>query len=136
VFSLLKRPKNCKIHFVSSRFSLCTHSAGVGRSGTFLTLDIELQRAIKEKCVDPFNTVCRLREQRSNMVQTEAQYIFVHDAILEGVQTNQTEVTAEKIGKYMRNLEATKKGETGYSKEFKVYMVSLLKFEFFVVGIK
>ena len=107
-------------------------SAGVGRSGTFITLDIELQRAIKEKCVDPFNTVCRLREQRSNMVQTEAQYIFLHDAILEGVQTNQTEVPLERLGKYMRGLEATKKGVSGYNKEFKVLAYTLtMNFSFF-----
>ncbi len=92
----------------------------MGRTGTFITLDIELQRAAKENCVDPFNQVCQLRQQRSLMVQTEAQYIFLHDAILEGVMTKHTEVPMNKLKRYIKDLSTVKKGESGYKKEFKV----------------
>ncbi len=54
---------------------LCLHlvccSAGVGRSGTLMGIDIELQRARQEGIVDPFNLVLVLRRQRNHMVQTE-----------------------------------------------------------------
>jgi len=50
------------------------NSAGVGRTGTLIVVDIELQRARKQRVVDPFGTVMKLRENRSNIVQTE-----VHD---------------------------------------------------------
>ncbi|KAL7073209.1 hypothetical protein ACQ4LE_007513 [Meloidogyne hapla] len=55
-------------------------SAGIGRTGTFLALDILINR-IKQKgpkCVcDVQRTVRMLREQRATMVQTEAQYRFI-----------------------------------------------------------
>ena len=51
-------------------FNVC-NSAGVGRTGTFIVIDIELQRAHIEHAVDPYGTVMKLRENRSNMVQTE-----------------------------------------------------------------
>ena len=47
------------------------NSAGVGRTGTFIVIDVELQRACNELIVDPFGTVMKLRENRSNIVQTE-----------------------------------------------------------------
>ena len=96
------------------------NSAGVGRSGTFITLDIELQRAIKEKCVDPFNQVNHLRQQRNHMVQTKAQYIFLHNAILEGVMTRHTEIPMEKLSQHIKGLKSVRKGESGYEKEFTV----------------
>jgi len=48
-------------------------SAGVGRTGTLIVLDTELQRARKEGKVDPYACVNKLREHRSNIVQTEVQ---------------------------------------------------------------
>ena len=50
--------------------SIC-NSAGVGRTGTLIVVDVELQRARKENIVDPFGSVMKLRENRSNIVQTE-----------------------------------------------------------------
>ena len=46
-------------------------SAGVGRTGTYLTIDVELQRARREKLVNPFSYVTAMRENRNLMVQTE-----------------------------------------------------------------
>ena len=45
-------------------------SAGVGRTGTFIALDLALDQAAKEKAVDLAGIVTRLREQRMKMVQT------------------------------------------------------------------
>ena len=53
---------------------LFCNSAGVGRTGTLIVVDVELQRARKEHVIDTFGTVMRLRENRSNIVQTEVQY--------------------------------------------------------------
>ena len=38
---------------------------------TLIVVDVELQRARKESVVDPFGCVMKLRENRSNIVQTE-----------------------------------------------------------------
>lgn len=50
---------------------LCLHSAGVGRTGVFITLSIVLERMRYEGVVDLFQTVKTLRTQRPAMVQTE-----------------------------------------------------------------
>ena len=47
-----------------------TYSAGVGRSGTFIAIDIALQQAEGEGGVDIPSTITRLRNQRMKMVQT------------------------------------------------------------------
>ena len=46
-------------------------SAGVGRTGTFIAVDMALEQAKKEKKVDIAGIVNRLREQRMKMVQTD-----------------------------------------------------------------
>jgi len=45
-------------------------SAGVGRTGTFITIDIALKQIQKESVVDIHNIINRLRYQRPQMVQT------------------------------------------------------------------
>ena len=63
---------------------VCVHcSAGVGRTGVFITLSIVLERLRYESRVDVFGTVKQLRAQRPAMVQTEDQYQFCYRAALE-----------------------------------------------------
>lgn len=49
-------------------------SAGVGRTGVFITLSIVLERMQYEGVVDVFQTVRILRTQRPAMVQTEVRF--------------------------------------------------------------
>uniref|UniRef100_A0A452TWS6 protein-tyrosine-phosphatase n=1 Tax=Ursus maritimus TaxID=29073 RepID=A0A452TWS6_URSMA len=58
-------------------------SAGVGRTGVFITLSIVLERMRYEGVVDIFQTVKMLRTQRPAMVQTEDEYQFCYQAALE-----------------------------------------------------
>ena len=58
-------------------------SAGVGRTGVFISLSIVLERMQYEGVVDVFQTVRILRTQRPAMVQTEDQYQFCYRAALE-----------------------------------------------------
>ncbi|XP_060603468.1 multiple epidermal growth factor-like domains protein 10 [Ruditapes philippinarum] len=57
-------------------------SAGVGRTGTFLALDILANEGVAEGTVDIFACVRNLREDRVNLVQTVEQYKFLHEALL------------------------------------------------------
>uniref|UniRef100_A0A8C7ZW25 protein-tyrosine-phosphatase n=1 Tax=Oryzias sinensis TaxID=183150 RepID=A0A8C7ZW25_9TELE len=67
-------------------------SAGAGRTGCYIAVDIMLDMAENEGVVDIFNCIRELRSQRVNMVQTEEQYVFVHDAILEACLCGNTAI--------------------------------------------
>ena len=49
-------------------------SAGVGRTGTYIAVDIALEQASREGVVDIAGIINRLREQRMKMVQTAVSY--------------------------------------------------------------
>ena len=58
-------------------------SAGVGRTGTFIALDIALEQAKREGVVDIAGIVNRLRQQRMKMVQTLVRINFlIHSSLL------------------------------------------------------
>ncbi|KAK2138482.1 hypothetical protein LSH36_2958g00004, partial [Paralvinella palmiformis] len=65
-------------------------SAGVGRTGTFIALDILQKTAIQEKTVDIYSCVDRLRRERMIMVQTKEQYLFLHEAVVEFIKSMDT----------------------------------------------
>ena len=54
-----------------SCFTFClSYSAGVGRTGTFITIDNVLEQVAKEGMVDISGTIIKIRQQRMKMVQT------------------------------------------------------------------
>ncbi|KAI6649734.1 hypothetical protein LOD99_6524 [Oopsacas minuta] len=72
-------------------------SAGVGRTGTFIMLDIMLQRMAEENRVEVRQTVEALRKERGYMVQSLAQYIFLHDALVEAYLCGITVISAKDL---------------------------------------
>ncbi|XP_056136050.1 tyrosine-protein phosphatase non-receptor type 9 [Lampris incognitus] len=61
-------------------------SAGIGRTGTFCTLDICLSRLEDIGTVDVRQTVRRMRTQRAFSIQTWDQYYFCYTAVIEYAQ--------------------------------------------------
>lgn len=108
-------------NFVSF-FFLFYSSAGVGRTGCFIVIDAMLERIKHEKTVDIYGHVTLMRSQRNYMVQTEDQYSFIHDALLEAVACGNTEVAARSLYSYIQKLAQVESGEhvTGMELEFKV----------------
>ncbi|XP_041923019.1 protein tyrosine phosphatase receptor type Ma isoform X8 [Alosa sapidissima] len=72
-------------------------SAGAGRTGCFIVIDIMLDMAEREGVVDIYNCVRELRSRRVNMVQTEEQYVFIHDAILEACLCGDTTIPSSQL---------------------------------------
>ncbi|XP_048678258.2 tyrosine-protein phosphatase non-receptor type 11 isoform X2 [Caretta caretta] len=77
-------------------------SAGIGRTGTFIVIDILID-IIREKGVDcdidvP-KTIQMVRSQRSGMVQTEAQYRFIYMAVQHYIETLQRRIEEEQKSK-------------------------------------
>ncbi|XP_064365108.1 receptor-type tyrosine-protein phosphatase beta isoform X2 [Dromaius novaehollandiae] len=56
-------------------------SAGVGRTGTFIALDRILQQLDSKDTVDIYAAVHDLRLHRVHMVQTECQYVYLHQCV-------------------------------------------------------
>ncbi|XP_017760243.1 PREDICTED: receptor-type tyrosine-protein phosphatase F [Eufriesea mexicana] len=56
-------------------------SAGIGRTGTLIAIDIILQHLRDNRKLDVFGTVYRLRHHRINMVQKESQYAYIYNCI-------------------------------------------------------
>uniref|UniRef100_A0A915DP85 protein-tyrosine-phosphatase n=1 Tax=Ditylenchus dipsaci TaxID=166011 RepID=A0A915DP85_9BILA len=56
-------------------------SAGVGRTGVYIALDILLQQLMRENLIDIFETVSKLRESRTSMVQNCEQYLTVYEVV-------------------------------------------------------
>lgn len=96
-------------------------SAGVGRTGCFIVIDSMLERLRHEKTVDIYGHVTCLRAQRNYMVQTEDQYVFIHDALLEAIVCGNTEIPARGLHGHIQRLMRTEPGEsvTGMELEFK-----------------
>ncbi|XDV24269.1 hypothetical protein PO909_028490, partial [Leuciscus waleckii] len=57
-------------------------SAGVGRTGTFIALDRLMQHIQEHEYVDVLGLVSDMRSHRLSMVQTEEQYVFIHQCVL------------------------------------------------------
>ncbi|XP_025765352.1 receptor-type tyrosine-protein phosphatase H isoform X2 [Oreochromis niloticus] len=65
-------------------------SAGVGRTGTIISLDVLLQQLEKEQAVGINAFVHKMRLNRPYMVQTESQYVFLHQCIMDSLQPKNT----------------------------------------------
>ncbi|XP_038596561.1 receptor-type tyrosine-protein phosphatase S isoform X12 [Tachyglossus aculeatus] len=117
--AFLRRVKTCNPPDAGPVVVHC--SAGVGRTGCFIVIDAMLERIKHEKTVDVYGHVTLMRSQRNYMVQTEDQYSFIHDALLEAVACGYTEVPARNLYSYIQKLAQIEAGEhvTGMELEFK-----------------
>lgn len=91
---------------------ICVHcSAGIGRTGTFIVIDMILDQIDREGLdteIDIQRTIQMVRSQRSGMVQTEAQYKFVYYAVQHYIQTLIQRMRAEQhsnqVGREYTNI--------------------------------
>ncbi|XP_045838373.1 receptor-type tyrosine-protein phosphatase C isoform X2 [Meles meles] len=99
----LRRRVNAFSNFFSG--PIVVHcSAGVGRTGTYIGIDAMLEGLEAENKVDVYGYVVKLRRQRCLMVQVEAQYILIHQALVEYNQFGETEVSLSELHPYLFNM--------------------------------
>ncbi|XP_037325976.2 protein tyrosine phosphatase receptor type Fa isoform X2 [Pungitius pungitius] len=108
--AFLRRVKACNPPDAGPMVVHC--SAGVGRTGCFIVIEAMLERMKHEKSVDIYGHVTCMRAQRNYMVQTEDQYIFIHEALLEAATSGNTEVPARNLYAHIQKLAQTPPGET------------------------
>ncbi|XP_070829929.1 receptor-type tyrosine-protein phosphatase F isoform X9 [Chaetodon trifascialis] len=110
ILAFLRRVKACNPPDAGPMVVHC--SAGVGRTGCFIVIDAMLERMKHEKSVDIYGHVTCMRAQRNYMVQTEDQYIFIHEALLEAATCGNTEVPARNLYAHIQKLTQPPPGET------------------------
>uniref|UniRef100_A0A8D1PLS2 Receptor-type tyrosine-protein phosphatase F n=1 Tax=Sus scrofa TaxID=9823 RepID=A0A8D1PLS2_PIG len=120
ILAFLRRVKACNPLDAGPMVVHC--SAGVGRTGCFIVIDAMLERMKHEKTVDIYGHVTCMRAQRNYMVQTEDQYVFIHEALLEAATCGHTEVPARSLYAHIQKLGQVPPGEsvTAMELEFKL----------------
>ncbi|XP_029988313.1 protein tyrosine phosphatase receptor type Fa isoform X3 [Sphaeramia orbicularis] len=108
--AFLRRVKACNPPDAGPMVVHC--SAGVGRTGCFIVIDAMLERMKHEKSVDIYGHVTCMRAQRNYMVQTEDQYVFIHEALLEAAACGNTEVPARNLYAHIQKLTQIPAGDT------------------------
>jgi len=83
-----------------------------------------LERLKHLRTVDIYGHVTCLRAQRNYMVQTEDQYVFIHDAVLEAIQSGNTEIPARGLYAHVHRMSErpadSLTGITGIQLEYRV----------------
>ncbi|XP_032370598.1 receptor-type tyrosine-protein phosphatase alpha isoform X1 [Etheostoma spectabile] len=119
MLKFLKKVKNYNPQYAGAIVVHC--SAGVGRTGTFIVIDAMLDMMNTERKVDVFGFVTRIRAQRCQMVQTDMQYVFIFQALLEHYLYGDTELEVTSLESHLAKLYAPSPGAgcSGLEAEFK-----------------
>ncbi|KAL4221015.1 Eukaryotic-type carbonic anhydrase [Mactra antiquata] len=109
---------NCvkSIKSISGGPTIVHCSAGIGRTGTFIALDILTEQGISEQSVNVYECIKDLREQRMSMVQTHEQYEYLHRCITYTLTFGSDPLTADYVQSKLASLD-----DRIYSKQFKMF---------------
>ncbi|XP_052280875.1 uncharacterized protein LOC127878390 [Dreissena polymorpha] len=103
--SLLHFWRRIRAHDTDKKQPRVVHcSAGVGRTGTFIAMDILIDEGQARQTVDIYACVTKLRQQRVNMVQTASQYKYLHRLMVEYLSLRSHFVSNNELANYQNTL--------------------------------
>ena len=109
--SILHLIRDVNLNHLKYQYPIVVHcSAGVGRTGTYITLDAMMEKINIENKIDIFGFISKIRERRQYLVQTSKQYAFIHEALYEYCLYGFTDVETSRIVshyKYLNELSPT-----------------------------
>lgn len=102
-------------------------SAGVGRTGTYILIDSMIEQMKDKGTIDVAGFLLHIRRQRKFLVQTEEQYMLIHDAIAEYIISHDTEIKHGDLTAYIEKISQIHDGEKETALERQYKIVTALK---------
>ncbi|CAF1007134.1 unnamed protein product [Brachionus calyciflorus] len=107
--SILHLIRDVNRNHLTYQYPIVVHcSAGVGRTGTYITLDAMIEKINTDAKIDIFGFISKIRERRQYLVQTSKQYIFIHEALYEYCLYGFTDIDVAHLVSHYKNLKENK----------------------------